>query len=79
MPHPSISINLPVPSGVVQSAARPHGLKVIDAPSHERNGSPEDGKNPDDAAHRQSSTPEELLSYRLKTSDVCLAFKENTH
>lgn len=58
---------LPVSSGVVQRAASPHRLKVIDAPSHERNSSPEDGKNPDYTAHRQRSAPEELLSYRIKT------------
>ena len=65
--YPCIYITLPVPSGVVQRAASPHRLKVIDAPSHERNSSPEDGQNPDDAAHRQSSAPEELLSYRINT------------
>lgn len=57
----------PVPSCVVQRAAGPHGLKVIDAPSHERHSSPEDGQNPDDAAHRQSGAPEELLSCGIKT------------
>lgn len=55
---------VPVPFGVVQRAARPHRLKVVDAPSHEGNSSPEDGKDPDDGAHRQSSAPEELLSFR---------------
>lgn len=54
---------LPVTTGVVQSATSPHRLKVIDAPSHERNSSPEDGKNPDDAGHGQSGAPEELLSW----------------
>lgn len=54
---------LPVATGVVQSATSPHRLKVIDAPSHERNGSPEDGKNPDNARHGQSGAPEEFLSW----------------
>lgn len=53
---------LPVPSGVVQCAAGSHRLKVIDAPSHEGNGGPEDGEDPDDAAHGQRGAPEELLS-----------------
>lgn len=52
----------PVASGVVQRAAGPHGLKVIDAPSHEGDGGPEDGEDPDDAAHGQRGAPEELLS-----------------
>lgn len=54
---------LPVPTAVVQSATSLHRFKVVDAPSHERNSSPEDGKNPDDAGHGQSGTPEELLSW----------------
>lgn len=54
---------LPVTTGVVQSATSPHRLKVIDAPSHERNSSPEDGKNPDNARHGQSGAPEEFLSW----------------
>lgn len=64
--HSYIYSTLPVPSGVVQRAASPHRLKVIDAPPHERNSCPEDGKNPDNAAHRQSRAPEELLPYRIK-------------
>lgn len=67
----------PVPSCVVQRAAGPHGLKVIDAPSHQRNGSPEDGQNPDDAAHRQSGAPEELLSCRIKTVVMSLGCEES--
>lgn len=59
----TIMTRLPVPTGVVQSATSPHRFKVIDTPSHERNSSPEDGKNPDDAGHGQSGTPEELLSW----------------
>ena len=61
------SLTPPVSSGVVQRAARLHRLKVIDAPSHQRNRGPEDGENPDYSAHRQSRAPEQLLSCRMKT------------
>lgn len=46
-PNPCFNATVPVSSGVVQRAARPHGLKVIDAPSHEWKSGPEDGEDPD--------------------------------
>lgn len=58
----SVSL-LPVTPGVVQRAAGPHGLKVVHAPAHERDGSPEDGQHPDDGAHHDGRAPEELLSW----------------
>lgn len=62
----------PVASGVVQCAAGPHWLKVIDAPTHEGDGGPEDGQDPDDAAHGQRGAPEELLSCGVTSCSAVL-------